>query len=69
MAFVYRRNNARFWWMCWTDANGVEQRASAKTEDEAEAKALANEHDAQARSGARREILGALTGLPEVQRR
>jgi hypothetical protein len=43
MAFVYRRNNARFWWMCWTDANGVEQRASAKTEDEAEAKALANE--------------------------
>ncbi len=61
MAFVYRRNNVRFWWMCWTDANGVEQRASAKTEDEAEAKVLANELEAQARSGARRQVFGALT--------
>jgi len=61
VAFVYRRKNARFWWMCWTDANGTEQRASAKTEDEAEAKALANELDAQARSGTRRAVPGALT--------
>ena len=25
MAFVYRRPKTKFWWMCWTDANGVEQ--------------------------------------------
>ncbi len=59
MAFVYRRKNVRFWWMCWTDADGVEQRASSRTEDEA--KALANELESQARSKARREVLGALT--------
>ncbi len=22
MAFVYRRKNARFWWMRWTNADG-----------------------------------------------
>jgi hypothetical protein len=43
------------------DANGVEQRASSKTEDEAEARVLANELDAQARSGTRRAAPGALT--------
>jgi hypothetical protein len=61
MAFVYRRKNVRFWWMCWTDADGVEQRASSRTEDEAEVKALANELESQARTKARREVLGALT--------
>lgn len=61
MAYVYQRNDGRFWWMCWTDVNGSEQRASAKTENEAEARALANELETQARSGARRQVLGGLT--------
>ena len=50
MSFVYRRKDGRFWWMCWTDANGV-HRASSKTEDEAEAKALAAEIEGQAGGG------------------
>jgi integrase len=61
MAFVYRRKTSRFWWMCWTDANGIEQRASSKTAKEAEANALADELEAQARAGARREVLNVLT--------
>jgi len=50
MSFVYRRKDGRFWWMCWTDANGV-HRASSRTEDEAEAQALAAEIEGQARGG------------------
>ncbi len=61
MAFVYRRKGIRFWWMCWTDAGGIEQRASSKTEDEAEAKAVAEELEAQARVRSGRAVLGALT--------
>jgi integrase len=61
MAFVYKRPDSKFWWMCWTDASGIEQRASSKTEVEPDAKALADELEAQARTGARRQVLGALT--------
>jgi hypothetical protein len=60
VAFVYRRKTSRFWWMCWTDANGIEHRASSKIADETEAKALADELEEQARSGARRQVLNAL---------
>src|SRR4030067_80583 len=31
MAFVYRRKRVRYWRMCWTDADGKEQRASSKS--------------------------------------
>ncbi len=61
MAFAYRRTDSKYWWMCWTDASGVEKRESSKTSEEAEAKALADELEAQARAGVRRQVLGALT--------
>ena len=52
MAFLIKRKGSRFWWMCWTDANGVEQRASSNTEDKAEAQAVADELERDARAHA-----------------
>jgi integrase len=60
-AFVYRRATSRFWWMRWTDADGIEQRASSKTADESEAKALAAELETQAHKGPRSPARGTLT--------
>ena len=54
MAFVFRRKGIRFWWMCWADAEGVEQRASSKTENQAEAQVIADELEREARAGAGR---------------
>jgi integrase len=63
MAFVFRRKLSKYWWMCWTDAEGREQRASSKTTDEAEAKATADELERRARAsrGGRRAPAGSLT--------
>jgi len=54
MAFVFKRKGIRFWWMCWTDGDGVEQRASSKTQNEADAQAIADELEKEARSRGRR---------------
>jgi hypothetical protein len=62
MAFVYRHPRSSFWWMCWVDSQGREQRASSKTKDEAEAKATADELERRARAAAgRRAPAGSLT--------
>src|SRR3990172_3292968 len=61
MAFVYRRKGIRFWWMSWTDADGVEQWASTRTEDKAEAKAIADELEKEARARSPRAARSALT--------
>jgi integrase len=49
MAFVYRHPRSSFWWMCWVDSQGREQRASSKTRDQPEAKATADELERRAR--------------------
>jgi integrase len=62
MAFVYRHPRSSFWWMCWVDSQGHEQRASSKTHDEAEAKATADELERRARvATSRRAPAGSLT--------
>jgi hypothetical protein len=52
MAFVYRRKGSRFWWTSRTDGDGVERRASTKTDVQAEAEAVANELQKEVRSRA-----------------
>jgi integrase len=60
MAFVYRHPRSSFWWMCWVDSQGREQRASSKTK--AEARATADELERRARAAAgRRAPVGSLT--------
>jgi integrase len=61
MASVYRRKGIRFWWMCWIDAEGIEQWASTRTEDKTEAKAIADEMEKEARARSHRAALSALT--------
>ncbi len=61
MAFVFRRKGIQYWWMCWTDAEGKEQRESSKFTDRDKAQALVEEIDRQERTKARRKELGALT--------
>jgi len=61
MAFVFRRKGIQYWWMCWTDADGSEQRESSKFTDRDKAQALVDEIDRQERAKARRKELGALT--------
>ena len=54
MAFVFRRENVRFWWMSWRDADGREHRASSRTVKKSEAQSLADELERQARARGRR---------------
>lgn len=42
MASVYRREGTRFLWGLWSDAQGKRHRESLDTEDETEARAMAN---------------------------
>jgi len=53
VAFVFKRKGSRFWWACWTDEDGVEQRASTKTEDREEAQAVADELERAVQARAR----------------
>src|SRR6266496_1548074 len=61
MAFVYERRGVRYWWICWTDADGIERRCSSKTTNREKAIALANELERQERAKVERRTLGGLT--------
>jgi len=61
VAFVFRRKGIQYWWMCWTDAEGKEERESSKFTDRDKAQALVEEIDRQERAKARRKEMGALT--------
>lgn len=69
MAFVYRRKMVRYWWMCWTDADGEEQRASSKTEDEAEAKDSGSRSQGRAREDVARRAKTRPNGKLTAKRR